>query len=321
MPLAVVAIGGNALSRAGSTGTIEEQFASARETARQLVRLVRGGWDLVVTHGNGPQVGTMLWRVELARQKIHPIDLGICDANSQGQIGYMLQQVLSNAFYIAKMPHRAITLVTQVEVDRNDPAFDNPTKPIGPFFSSDDAEARKRDHGWVMKEDAGRGWRRVVPSPEPRSIAELPAIRAMARSPYIPIAVGGGGIPVARMEDGRVEGVEAVIDKDLTSSLLARELRADALVICTAVDRVAVGYQTDSPTWIDETSPGALREYLEGGEFPPGSMGPKIEAVLRYVEDDTGSPLRRAVITDYEHLIESMLGTAGTTVWPDGAPA
>jgi carbamate kinase len=316
MPLAVVAIGGNALSRAGSTGTIEEQFASARETARQLIKLVEGGWDIVLTHGNGPQVGSMLWRAELAKQQVHPIDLGICDANSQGQIGYMLQQVLSNAFYLADMRYRAITLVSQVEVDRNDPAFANPTKPIGPFFSAEHAEQQQRELGWVMREDAGRGWRRVVPSPEPRRIAELPAIQQIARGHYIPIAVGGGGIPVVRMNDGRVEGVEAVIDKDLTSSLLARELRADALVICTAVDRVAIGFQTDSPVWLDTLAAAKLRAHMNAGEFPHGSMGPKVEAVLRFVEDDTGSPLRRAIITDYEHLTRAMVGEAGTTVWP-----
>ncbi|MEM6730127.1 MAG: carbamate kinase [Myxococcota bacterium] len=314
MPLAVIAIGGNALTRADQAGTIEEQFGNARETCRRLAKLVRAGWEIVLTHGNGPQVGNIMWRVELSRQRVHAIDLGICDANSQGQIGYMLQQVLTNQFHAAGMEREAITLVTQVEVDRNDPAFKDPTKGIGPFFSEHEAKERISEFGWVMKEDAGRGWRRVVPSPEPIHIVELGAIKAMARGRYVPIAVGGGGIPVVRESDGRLEGVEAVVDKDLTSSLLARELRADALVICTAVDRVALGFQSDSPRWLDEVSVSELAEHYHAGEFPPGSMGPKIDAVLQYMRDPNGSPLRRSVITNFDHLIDSMSGRAGTRV-------
>ncbi|MEO0812925.1 MAG: carbamate kinase [Myxococcota bacterium] len=314
MPLAVIAIGGNALTRVGQAGTIEEQFANARETCRRLAKLVENGWEIVLTHGNGPQVGAIMWRVELARQRVHPVDLGICDANSQGQIGYMLQQVLSHQFQSRAIDRSAITLVTQVEVDPDDPAFENPTKGIGPFFSEDDAKARSDEYGWVMKEDAGRGWRRVVPSPKPKAIVELDAIRLMARSRYVPIAVGGGGIPVVRESDGTLEGIEAVIDKDLTSSLLARQLRADALVICTAVDRVATGFQSGSPNWLDQVSIEELRAYQRDGEFPAGSMGPKIDAVLQYMEDSKGSPLRRAVITDFDHLIDSMGGRAGTRV-------
>ncbi len=314
MPLAVIAIGGNALTRADQEGTIEEQFANARETCRRLAKLVRVGWEIVLTHGNGPQVGAILWRMELARQQVHPVDLGICDANSQGQIGYMLQQVLSHQFDLNDIDRAAITLVTQVEVDPHDPAFQNPTKGIGPFFSEAEAKARMAEFGWQMKEDAGRGWRRVVPSPRPMTIVELDAIRLMARSRYVPIAVGGGGIPVVRDANGVLEGVEAVIDKDLTSSLLARQLRADALVICTAVDRVALDFQSDAPRWLDEVTVTELRAHHADGQFPAGSMGPKVDALLEYMGDERGSPLRRAVITDFDHLIDSMSGRAGTRV-------
>lgn len=317
MPLAVVAIGGNALTRADQVGTIEEQFFNARETCKHLVTLVREGWEIVLTHGNGPQVGAIMWRVELSRQRVHPVDLGICDANSQGQIGYMLQQVLSNQFRLDAIDRAAVTLVTQVVVDRDDRAFDEPTKGIGPFFDEHEAQARINEYGWVMHEDAGRGYRRVVPSPRPRRIVELPAIRGMARGPHVPIVVGGGGIPVVEEDDGRLEGVEAVVDKDLTSSLLARELGADALVICTAVDRVALGFRSTAPRWLDEVSVSELTGYHRDAEFPPGSMGPKIDAVLEFMQAPTGSPLRRAVITDFENLIGAMRGIAGTRIVPD----
>ncbi|MEO1171507.1 MAG: carbamate kinase, partial [Myxococcota bacterium] len=208
MPLAVIAIGGNALTRVGEAGTIEEQFANARQTCEKLAKLVRAGWEIVLTHGNGPQVGAIMWRVELSRQRVHPVDLGICDANSQGQIGYMLQQVLSHQFALDDVDRAAITLVTQVEVDEDDPAFGQPTKGIGPFFDEAQAKERIAEYGWVMKEDAGRGWRRVVPSPKPKRIVELDAIRLMARSRYVPIAVGGGGIPVVRDSSGQLDGVE-----------------------------------------------------------------------------------------------------------------
>lgn len=320
MPLAVVAIGGNALTRADQEGTIEQQFANARETCRRLVKLVQQGWEIVLTHGNGPQVGAIMWRVELSRQRVHPVDLGICDANSQGQIGYMLQQVLSNQFGLAGIPRAAVTLVTQVEIDPNDPAFSEPTKGIGPFFDAEEARQRVAEYGWQMKEDAGRGYRRVVPSPKPLHIVELAAIREMARGPIVPIVVGGGGIPVVREADGRLEGIEAVIDKDLTSSLLARELGADALVICTAVDRVALDFNTDLPRWLDEVSVSELQVHREGGQFPAGSMGPKVDAVLEFMTTPHGSPLRRAVITDFDHLIDSMSGKAGTRVVCDPLP-
>lgn len=314
MPLAVIAIGGNALKRADQMGTMQEQFANARETCSKLASVVKSGWEIVLTHGNGPQVGAIMWRVELARQRVHPVDLGICDANSQGQIGYMLQQVLSQQFAQASVDRSAITLVTQVQVDPTDPAFESPRKGIGPFFDRGAAEARIEEYGWVMKEDAGRGWRRVVPSPEPQRIVELDAIRLIARSKYVPIAVGGGGIPVVLGENGQLEGIEAVVDKDLTSSLLARELRADALVICTAVDRVGLGFATDSPVWLDTVGVDELDALHQRGEFPPGSMGPKVDAVLRFMRDAHGSPLRRAVITDSDHLIEAMNGCAGTQI-------
>lgn len=316
MPLAVIAIGGNALTRAGQEGTVGEQFANARTTCRKLVRWVEEGWDLVITHGNGPQVGNMLWRVELAAQQVHPVDLGICDATTQGQIGYMLQQVLSNELAHRDVFRNVVTLVTQVEVDPEDPGFADPQKPIGPFFAEDDARQKQSAHGWIMREDSGRGWRRLVPSPEPRRIIELAPIRRVVQEGSIPIACGGGGIPVIRMEDNCLEGVEAVVDKDLTASLLARRLAADLLVICTAVPHVSRDFGTASEERLDRLTADETRELAEAGQFPPGSMGPKIRACLEFVSGGGVGTRRRAIVTDMYNLNDALMGKAGTVIAP-----
>lgn len=316
MPLAVIAIGGNALNRAKDSGTIDQQFTHTRIVCKKLVTLVEEGWDIVITHGNGPQVGNMLWRVELAAQKVHPVDLGICDANSQGQIGYMLQQVLGNQLRINNTERDVVTLVTQVEVDADDPGFQDPQKPIGPFFSEEAAKEKQSKHGWLMREDSGRGWRRLVPSPKPQRIVELDLIRRSVRAGAIPIAVGGGGIPVIRRMDGGYDGVEAVIDKDHSASLLARRLAADFLVILTAVPHVSTKFGTDDESPLHEINAAELREHLDAGEFPPGSMAPKVAASINFVSGGGVATRRRAIITDLDHLIDGLAGRAGTVVSP-----
>lgn len=316
MPLAVVAIGGNALSRAEEAGTVEEQFANARTTCAQLAHWVEEGWDLIITHGNGPQVGNMLWRVELAAQQVHPVDLGICDANAQGQIGYMLQQVLGNEFIKRGITRSVVTLVTQVEVRANDPAFDAPEKPIGRYFDTDEAEEQRVRHGWVVRETAGRGWRRLVPSPAPLRIAELESIRDVVRAGDIPIACGGGGIPVIRSPDGGYMGVEAVIDKDRTASLLARRVAADVLVICTEAPYVFKGFGTPRQEPIHRASVAEMTAYHDAGEFPPGSMGPKVQACIDFVAGGGVDTRRRAIVTDMLALREAISGRGGTVVVP-----
>jgi carbamate kinase len=316
MPLAVIAIGGNALSRADAEGTVGEQFANARATCRQFVSWVEEGWDLVITHGNGPQVGNMLWRVELAAQQVHPVDLGICDANSQGQIGYMLQQVLWNELAKRKVFRGVVTLVTQVEVDPDDPGFTNPTKPIGRFFSEKEADEKRAERGWKMREDSGRGWRRLVPSPAPLRILEIDSIRHVVKAGAIPIAAGGGGIPVVRLPDNTFDGVEAVVDKDLTASLMARRLAADVLVICTAVPHVSLDFGTERERPLPRVDAADLARHLEEGQFPAGSMGPKVRACLDFVRGGGVGTRRRAIITDMDSLQGALAGNAGTVITP-----
>ncbi|MGI9628106.1 MAG: carbamate kinase [Longimicrobiales bacterium] len=313
MPQAVIAIGGNALTRAEEEGTIEQQFTNARIVCKKFVGLLEEGWDLVLTHGNGPQVGNMLWRAELAAQQIHPVDLGICDANSQGQIGYMLQQVFSNQLRASNVERTVVTLVSQIEVDATDPSFSAPSKPIGPFFTPEEAK-EKQATGWVMAEDAGRGWRRLVPSPTPRGILEIDVVRHCVRAGFIPIALGGGGIPVVRRADGGFDGVEAVVDKDLSASLLARRLAADVLVICTAVPHVSVNFGKPGETKLGRVTAAELTGLLNSGEFPAGSMGPKVKACIDFVRGGGVGTTRRAVVTDMEHLEAALQGAAGTVV-------
>lgn len=309
MPLAVVAVGGNSLSRAEQTGTIAEQWENAVDTCRSIADLVAGGWDVVLTHGNGPQVGYALRRVELARSQVYPLPLYICDADTEGGIGFMLQQILGNELVQRGIRRTVATIVSQVRVDPTDPAFQNPTKPIGQFYSAEDARARTAHDGWQMREDAKRGWRRVVPSPKPIEVIEIEAIRRCVQGGIITIAVGGGGVPVVR-RDGKLEGIEAVIDKDLASALLARELGADLLLIATAVEAVQVGFGTPGARALREVGRDEVQKYAQAGEFPAGSMGPKIQAALDFL--DQGG--KRVIITDPQHMGAAARGQAGTSI-------
>ena len=304
----LVAIGGNSLTRFNQVGTIEEQFANTAETCRHLAGIVERGWEIVLTHGNGPQVGNLMRRVELSAHETYRLPLDICDAHTQGGMGYMLQQVLGNELRRRGIQRKIATFVTQVCVDAADPAFENPTKPVGVYYSEAEARARAAEMGWSIVNDAGRGWRRVVPSPMPLRIVESPAIKACVDK-VIPIAAGGGGIPVVE-KDGDFFGVEAVIDKDRASALLARDLDCDLFIILTAVADVQLYYGTEKSEHLRDVSRGDLRRWLAAGEFPPGSMGPKVEAVLHYL--DHGG--KEAIITDPEHLDAALEGRAGTRI-------
>jgi carbamate kinase len=314
MPTAIVAVGGNSLIRAGEKGTITEQMANVRRTADVLVALMGEGYKLVVTHGNGPQVGAALLRSERAADEVYRLPLDVCVANTQGEIGYLLQQALTERLARAGLKRTVVSLLTQVVVAKDDPAMTHPTKPIGPFYSQRDAEARRAQFGWAIVEDAARGWRRVVPSPRPLDIIEEDAIRALVDSGALVIACGGGGIPVVR-ENGFVSGVDAVIDKDSASVLLALKLESDMLVISTDVDRVYLDYKKPAQRALGEIGAPELRRLYDEGHFPPGNMGPKIAAALRFVENGG----RRALITSYERLLDAVHGDAGTHVVPGAA--
>ena len=310
--LIVLAIGGNSLIRDEAHRTVPDQWALTRETCGHVAALVQAGYRVVVTHGNGPQVGFILRRSELARHELHEVPLDSCDADTQGAIGYMVQQSLENDFRRRGVARGAVALVTQVEVDPHSPAFARPSKPIGSFMDEATARERAARGGWVVGEDAGRGWRRLVASPEPLAIVELDAIRTLVAARYVVIAVGGGGIPVARTPEGDLRGLEAVIDKDLASSLLAREVRADALVISTGVRRVCLRWGRPDQLELARLTCAEARRYLDEGHFGAGSMAPKIEAALRFLE--AGG--RRAVITCPEELERALAGETGTTLVP-----
>jgi len=306
---AVIAIGGNSLIRAGERGTIEEQIRNAEETCVGIARIVAAGYQVVVTHGNGPQVGDALLRSELAATQVPPLPLDFCGAETQGSVGYLLQQVLGNVLRRQGLKHPVVTVVTQVVVDPNDPAFAEPTKPIGPFYTRAEAERRARELNWCIVEDAQRGYRRVVASPEPREIVELPAIRHCLESGSVVIAVGGGGIPVIRQGE-RLLGIDAVIDKDRASSLLATLLGAEVFLISTSIDRVALNFGQPAQRFLDAMTMREAERYLSEGHFAPGSMGPKIEAALAFLKN--GGQL--VVITSPEGLGEALAGDTGTRI-------
>ena len=310
--LIVLAIGGNSLIRDEQHRTVSDQWVLARETCHHIAEIIQAGHRVVVTHGNGPQVGFIIRRSELARHELHPVPLDSCDADTQGAIGYMIQQSLENEFLRRGLRKSAVALVTQVEVDAGSPAFANPTKPIGAFMDEATARARAAQEGWTIKEDAGRGWRRVVPSPEPRAIVEIEAIRALVQAGFVVTAVGGGGIPVTRDHEGQLHGVEAVIDKDHASSLLATELRADQFVITTAVCQVFLDYRKPGQRALSRLTTDEARRHLAEGQFGEGSMAPKIRAVVRYLEQGG----KRAVITCPEELELAIDGRAGTEIVP-----
>jgi len=309
--VAVVAVGGNALIQDPNRPDVTHQWDAVRMTAKHLVNLVEQGWDIVVTHGNGPQVGFILRRNELAAHELHTTPLDLIVADTQGSIGYMLQQTLDNEFKRRGLPKMALTLVTQVLVDPNDPAFQNPSKPIGRFLSREEAEKFAAE-GWHVVEDAGRGWRRVVPSPEPIEIIEEHAIRDAVRQGWVVIAVGGGGIPVVRNAKGELRGVAAVIDKDRASGLLAIRIHADLFLIATAVPKVALNFGKPNQVDLDRMTVSEAKRYMAEGHFARGSMLPKVQATVRYVEV-TGNP---AIITDLASMAEAVQGKAGTWILP-----
>jgi carbamate kinase len=308
---AVVAIGGNSLIKDKYHQTVRDQYIAAGETCRHIAGMIKQGWDVAITHGNGPQVGFILRRSEIARHELHEIPLDVAGADSQGAIGYALQQNLYNDFARLGLQKQAVTVVTQTEVDPNDPAFQNPSKPIGSYMLEAEA-SRRRDHdGWLVMEDAGRGWRRVVPSPKPIRIVEEDAIKSLLDRGFVVISVGGGGIPVVRNTDGDLEGVAAVIDKDRASSLLATVIGADLFVISTAVEKVALRYGTPDQEWVDRMTLSEARGYLEeGSHFAKGSMAPKIEAVVQFLERGGAE----AIITDPENVERALAGDTGTRI-------
>ena len=310
--LAVVAVGGNALIKDKAHQTVQDQYEAAVETMGHIVGMIEMGWDVVVTHGNGPQVGFILRRSELASHELHEVPLDYCGADTQGAIGYMFQQILHNQFLAKSMDKNAVTVVTQTIVDREDPAFKNPTKPIGSFMEESQAREKMKTEGWTMVEDAGRGWRRVVPSPIPQRIVEADAIQSLIRAGFVVVAVGGGGIPVIETPDGNLVGVEAVIDKDFGSSILASMIDADLFLISTAVEKVAINFNKPDQKWLDKLTTSEAKQYIEEGHFAKGSMLPKIQAILKFME--LGG--RQALITDPEHIMEALQGKTGTWIVP-----
>ncbi len=311
MKTAIIAVGGNALTKKDDDGNIYQQFANARETCAKLIKVVEMGYDIIITHGNGPQVGDSIRRHENARKIIPPYPLGVCVAETVGSMGYMLQQTMQNTVKKSKVVRKdVVTIITQVVVDENDPSFKNPTKPIGQFFSKEDIEEIVKTEKWNVVEDSGRGWRRVVPSPKPLRIVEKDTIGDLLLKGKIVIACGGGGLPVIQLEDGTLDGVEAVIDKDYASSKLAQQLDVDELIILTAVDKVSINYGQPDQVDLDILTVGEAKRYLRERQFPPGSMGPKIQAAIEFIENGG----RRAIIASYENLVEAMKGKAGTRI-------
>jgi carbamate kinase len=306
----LLALGGNAIIPAKGPGTKEAQWAVVGETMRHVVDLLRAGWRVALTHGNGPIVGNILIRNEMARDIIAPMPLDMCGADSQGGIGYMMQQQLGNALLREGRSERVVTVVTQVRVDADDAAFAHPTKPIGPFYTRTQAELMQREKGWLMTSDADRGFRRVVASPEPREVIEREVIGELFQAGVIPIACGGGGIPVVRLPDGGLDGVEAVIDKDLAAAVLGNALGIETLVSITAVDEVSLDFGTPRARRLDRLSVEDAKRYLADGQFPTGSMGPKIDAAIRFLEGGGGA----VIITSPERVLTALDGRAGTRV-------
>lgn len=310
--IAVVAVGGNALIKDKAHQTVQDQFNCARDTMTHIVDMIEKGWDVVVTHGNGPQVGFILRRSELAKHELHEIPLDYCGADTQGAIGYMFQNALQNEFKKRGINKDAATVVTQTVVDRNDPAFQNPTKPIGSFMDEAEATRRAENEGWAVVEDAGRGWRRVVPSPIPTRIVEANVIDTLVHAGVTVVGVGGGGIPVVEDENGHVKGIEAVIDKDFSSALMAANIKADLFIISTAVEKVALNFNKPDQVFLDQMTVSEAKQYIAEGHFAPGSMLPKIQAMIKFFEKGG----KKALITDPEHISEALEGKTGTWIFP-----
>ncbi len=311
-PLVIIAIGGNSLISDAKHMTVLDQYRAAGETSHHIAALVKEGYRIVITHGNGPQVGFILMRSEIAKTQLHQVPLESCVADTQGAIGYQVEQTLMNELRRQGIKKQMVSVVTQVVVDKNDPAFKNPTKPIGPFFSPEDAENHRKQDGWAVKEDAGRGWRRVVPSPKPLEIIEQDVINTLLQNDIVVIAVGGGGIPVVRKPNGDLQGCAAVIDKDLASCLLAKNLKADIFVISTGVDKVALNFGKPDQKFIDRMTVAEAEKYLAEGQFPAGSMGPKVAAAIDYLKNGG-----KHVIITQPHLLEDAIhGKTGTHIVP-----
>ncbi len=305
---AVVAIGGNSLILDKQHEDVGSQWRAVQETCKHIADMIARGWNLVITHGNGPQVGFILRRNELAQHEVHTTPLDIIGADTQGSIGYMICQALGNEFERRGVDRPIASVVTQVLVDRDDPAFQTPTKGIGGFTTEEKARLFETD-GWRVVEDAGRGWRRVIASPIPLKIVELDAIRTLVDQGFIVVAVGGGGIPVIKDENGQLVGTRAVIDKDRATSLLAQELKVDLFLISTAVSQVAINFNEPNQQWLDEMTAAEARAYQAGGHFKPGSMGPKVEAILSFLD---AHPAGKALVTDPPNIVRALEGKTGT---------
>jgi carbamate kinase len=310
---AVVALGGNAISRKDMPDTIANQFRLTRESLSAILPLVKAGYNIAITHGNGPQVGNAILRVELARDRTPVLPIGICVADTEGGIGYMIAQSLQNRLLREKIDRAVATIVTQVVVDRNDPALLNPTKFIGQFYAEEDAKRFAAERGWTVKQDGDRGWRRVVGSPQPQRIVEGEVIRAMVEDGVIAIAAGGGGIPVYIEDDGTYEGVDVVIDKDRASAVLGHAIGAEMLLILTAVDRVAINFGKPNQQFLATMTASEARRLLGEGHFPDGSMGPKIDAAIQFIEGGG----QKVLITSIEKAEAALRQQDGTWILPD----
>ena len=311
----VVALGGNAAYPPTIKGTAEEQLVLMRQVCAHLVEIIRAGWQLVLTHGNGPVVGNILYRMARTADELPPMPMDVCVAHSQGGMGYMLQQSFANVLVDSGMDIVVSCVVTEVEVDADDPAFKNPTKPVGKFFSEADAADMAAKTGWFFAEDSGRGWRRMVASPKPKKILDLKTIDALLDAGVIPIACGGGGVPVLHGDNGHWTGVAAVIDKDLTSAMLAAHLHADALIMLTGVEQVALDFNKPTQRSLDHMTLAQARQYTADGQFPPGSMGPKIEAAISYLEElPNANHDGEVIITSLERAFDALMGRAGTHI-------
>ncbi|MBI2251680.1 MAG: carbamate kinase [Armatimonadetes bacterium] len=307
--LALLAIGGNSITKADQEGNIPQQFSNSRKTAQHILDMLAQGYNLVITHGNGPQIGNTLLRVELSSHSVYPLPLDTCVSDTQGGMGYMLQQVIGNTLREEGIKKIPLTIITQVLVDQNDPAFLNPTKPIGPFYSQTKAQDLIRENGWKIIEDSGRGYRRVVPSPRPLEIIEAEAIKALIRNGFLVIAAGGGGIPVVK-DNNNLRGIEAVIDKDLASSLLASQIQAELLLISTDVEQVAIFYNTPKEIKLSNITLKEAEKYLNDGHFPAGSMGPKILASIAFLKGGG----KTVIITNPQNIGNALAGKTGTKI-------
>lgn len=310
--IAVVAVGGNSLIKDEAHRTVPDQYEAAAESMHHIADMIAQGWDVVVTHGNGPQVGFIQRRSEIARHELHEVPLDYCGADTQGAIGYMFVMALHNEFLKRGIDKKAVSVVTQTIVDRNDKAFQSPSKPIGSFMDEKTAKERMEKEGWVVVEDAGRGWRRVVPSPLPQRIVEAAAIRNLIDAGFTVVGVGGGGIPVIEQADGSLQGVEAVIDKDFGSALLATMINADLFIISTAVEKVAINFNKPNQQWLDQMTVAEAEAYVAAGHFAKGSMLPKIQAILRFFKNGG----KKALITDPANISRALKGETGTWVVP-----